>query len=77
MLAYLMLLTALSNAVCIMLSSFFANAFCCHALSWFVNTVCLFQVLFSIMHSAFDLLVFPNLCSHHFLYERAMCSLGK
>ena len=29
-------------------------------LSWFIDTVCLFQVLFCIMHSAFNLLVFPN-----------------
>ena len=43
MLAYLMLLAALSNAVCLH-NAFFANAFCFHALSWFIDTVCLFQV---------------------------------
>ena len=42
MLAYLMLLAALSNAVCLCNASFFAidsvNAFCFHALSWFIDT---------------------------------------
>ena len=38
----------------------FANAFGFHALSWFIDTVCLFQVLFCIMRSGFNLLVFPN-----------------
>ena len=48
MLLYIMLLAALSNAVCLHNASFllliFANAFCFHALSWFIDTVCLFQV---------------------------------
>ena len=43
MLAYLMLLAALSNAVCLYHASFLplfsANAFCFHALSWFVDTL--------------------------------------
>ena len=45
MLAYLMLLAALTNAVCLhnafFLSFFllnFANAFCFHVLSWFIDT---------------------------------------
>ena len=42
MLAYLLLLSALSNAVCLYNASFlpliFANAFCFHALSWFIHT---------------------------------------
>ena len=42
MLAYLMLLAALSNAVCLYNAFFllliFANAFCFHALSWFIDT---------------------------------------
>ena len=42
MLAYLMLLTALSNAVCLYNAYFlpltFANAFCFHALSWVIDT---------------------------------------
>ena len=33
--------------------------------------------MFSIMRSAFDLLVFIILSSHNFIYERAMCSLEK
>ena len=41
-LAYLMLLAALSNAVCLHNASFltmiFANAFCFHVLSWFIDT---------------------------------------
>ena len=48
MLAYLMLLAALSNTACLyayfsFLPLIFANAFCFHALSWFV--VCLFEVI--------------------------------
>ena len=41
LLAYLMLLSALSNAVCLHNAFFlliFANAFCLHALSWFIDT---------------------------------------
>ena len=42
MLAYLMLLATLSNAVCLHNAFFllliFANAFCFHALDWFVDT---------------------------------------
>ena len=42
MLAYLMLLAALCNAVCLCNAFFllliFANAFCYHALSWFIDT---------------------------------------
>ena len=47
MLAYLMLLAALSNAVCLYNASLFfffflplisANAFCFHALSWSIDT---------------------------------------
>ena len=67
--------------VCIMLfflPIIFSNAFCFHALSWVIDTVCLFHILFCIMHSAFNLLVFQILCSHHFLYNVwAMCSLEK
>ena len=46
--AYLMLLAALTNAVCLQMLLFllliFANAFCFLTLSWFIDTVCLFQV---------------------------------
>ena len=43
MLAYLMLIAALSNAVSLynaffLLLLIFANAFCFHALSWFIHT---------------------------------------
>ena len=42
MLAYLMPLAALSNAVCLHSAFFlpliFANAFCFHVLSWFIDT---------------------------------------
>ena len=78
MLAYLMLFTALSNAVCLYIAYFlpltFGNAFCFHALSWVIDTV--FLLLFCAMHSAFNLSVFLILCSHRF-YESAMCSLEK
>ena len=58
-LAYLMLFAALTNAVCLNnASSFFswicANAFF-HALSLFISFF-----LICIMHSAFNLFVFPN-----------------
>ena len=85
-LAYLMLFGALSNAVCLYSASFlpmiYAIAFYFHVLSWFIDTVCLFHVLICIMHSAFNLLVFPNsmfipLLLFFFFIERAMCSPEK
>ena len=58
-LAYLMLFAALTNAVCLNNASFLslicANAFCFHALSLFISFF-----LICIMHSAFNLFVFPN-----------------
>ena len=53
MLAYLMLLAALCNAVCLYNAFFallliFANAFCYHALSWFI-LVCLLLLIFIII----------------------------
>ena len=77
MLVYLMLFAALSNAVCLYyaflfssLPLIFANAFCFYALSWFIEkVVCLFQVLFSIMHSAFNLLVFHNYIFTSFFFH--------
>ena len=66
-LAYLMLFAALSNAVCLHNASFLfflplisANAFYFHALSLFIDTFCLFHFFICIMHSAFNLFVFPN-----------------
>ena len=85
--AYLMLFAALSNAVCLYNASFLpmisAIAFYFHILAWFIDTVCLFHVLICIMHSAFNLLVFPNsmftslLLLLFFFNERAMCSPEK
>ena len=79
MLLYIMS-AALFNAVCLC-NAFFAidffKRFFSYALSWVIDTVCLFQILFCIMHSAFNVLVFLILCSHRFFYERAMCSLEK
>ena len=65
MLVYLMLFAALSNAVYLYKAYFFAIDFCkCFLFSCFVlvygHIVCLFNVLVCIMHSAFNLLVFPN-----------------
>ena len=57
--AYLMLFAALTNAVCLDNASFFslicANAFYFHALSLFISFF-----FICIMHSAFNLFVFPN-----------------
>ena len=59
-LAYLMLFAALTNAVCLYnASSFFAIDFCkCFLFSCFVFVYFIFLVC--IMHSAFNLFVFPN-----------------
>ena len=59
-LAYLMLFAALTNAVCLNNASSFlslicANAFYFHALSLFISFF-----FICIMHSAFNLFVFPN-----------------
>ena len=64
-LAYLMLFAALTNAVCLYNASFFAIDFSkCFLFSCFVfvywHIVCLFHFFISIMHSAFNLFVFPN-----------------
>ena len=79
MLAYLMLLAAISNAVCL------HNALFCY---WFLQMLfvsCfvlvywhidfLFQVWFSIMRSAFNLLVFPNSMFTPFFYVKGLCAL--
>ena len=54
-LAHIMLLATLSNAVFLYnaysLPLIFANAFRFLALSRFIDTVCLFRMLFSIIHS--------------------------
>ena len=68
---------SLLNAVCLY-NAFFAIDFCkCSLFQCFViDTVCLFQILFCIMHSAFNLLVFPILCSHIF-FIKGLCALGE
>ena len=71
MLAYLMLLAALSNAVCLHNAFFlfpliFANAFCFHALSWFIDTVYLFQAYFASCTLHLICWFFLILCSHRF-----------
>ena len=59
-----MLFAALFNAVCLHNAYFFAidfaNSFLLltNTLSWITDTVCIFQILFCIIHSAFNLLVF-------------------
>ena len=59
-LAYLMLFAAITNAVCLnnafSFSLICANAFYFHALSLFIS----FFFFICIMHSAFNLFVFPN-----------------
>ena len=64
-LAYLMLFAALTTAVCLYNASFFAIDFCkCFLFSCFafvyLHIVCLFHFFICIMHSAFNLFVFPN-----------------
>ena len=87
-LAYLMLFAALTNAVCLNNASFSlslicANAFYFHALSLFISFF-----FICIMHSAFNLFVFPNYTFTSLLffylffflnifYERAMSSPEK
>ena len=57
-LAYLMLFAALTNAVCLNNASFFVIDLCkCFLFSCFL---CLFHFFICIMHSAFNLFVFPN-----------------
>ena len=58
-LAFLMLFTALTNAVCLNNASFFVIDLCkCFLFSCFVFVYFIF--LICIMHSAFNLFVFPN-----------------
>ena len=80
-----MLFAALTNAVCLYNASFFAIDFCkCFLFSCFVFVYWHFYFIFfiSIMHSAFDLFVFPDsmftpLLLFFFIYERAMSSPEK
>ena len=76
--------------VCIMLlflPLISANDFYFYALSLFIDTVCLFHFFICIMHSAFNLFVFPNSMFTplllffyiyiYFFYDRAMSSPEK
>ena len=82
MLAYLMLFSALSNAVCFYNGCFFFAIDICKC---FLFMLCLglltqfvyFKYDFSSCAVLFICLFLLNLCSHHFFYERAMCSLEK
>ena len=86
-LAYLMMFAALTNAVCLNnASSFFIDLCKCFLLSCFVFVYFIF--LICIMHSAFNLFVFPNymftsllfFCVYlnfFFFNERAMSSPEK
>ena len=78
MLAYLMLFAALSNAVCLhnaILLLIFAVDFmlCLGLLTQFVY----FKYDFPSYAVFLICWFFLILCSHHFLHERAMCSLEK
>ena len=66
MLLHIMLFAALSNADSLYNAHFFAIDFF-SMLCLGLLTVCLFQILFCITHSAFNLLVFLILCSHNLL----------
>ena len=83
-LAYLMLFAALTNAVCLNNASFFFIDLCkCFLFSCFVFVYVIFFIC--IMHSAFNLFVFPNYMFTSLLlfffinifYERAMSSPEK
>ena len=83
MLAYLMLFAALSNAVCLY-NAFFAIDFCkcflCHSLFIVYCLLTQFVYFKYDFPSCAVLLIcwfFLILCSRHFSYERAMCSLEK
>ena len=77
-LAYLMLLAALTNAVCLN-NAFFVIDLCkCFLFSCFVFVYYFFFIY--IMHSAFNLFVFPNYMFTSlllFFYERAVSSPEK
>ena len=58
-LAYLMLFAAITNAVCLNNAFFFFFIYLCKCI-FFMLCLCLFHFFFCIMHSAFNLFVFPN-----------------
>ena len=64
-----MLFAALTNAVCLYNASFFAIDFCkCFLFSCFVFVYFIFLVC--IMHSAFNLFVFPNSMFTSLLFQK-------
>ena len=66
--------------VCIMLFLLliFAKCFLFHALSWFIDTLFVyFKYDFPSCAVVLICWFVLILCSHNFLYERAMCSLEK
>ena len=71
-----MLFTALFNAVCLYSASL-PLSFVFMLFLGLLTRSFLFQLLFRIMHSAFNMKVFILLCSHRFVCERAMCSQEK
>ena len=82
MLAYLMLVAALSNAVCFYNGLFFfAIDFCkCFQFHAFLGLLTQFVYFKYDFSSCAVLLICSfllNLCSHNFLYEWAVCSLEK
>ena len=81
MLAYLMMLAALSNAVCLY-NAFFVIDFCkyliFHALSWFIDTLFIyFKYDFASCTVLLICLFFLILCSHHLLYMKGLCALWR
>ena len=83
MLAYLMLFSALSNAVCLhndffFLLLIFANAFCFMLyLGLLTHSLFISSMIFHHAQCFKSVGFFLILCSHHFSNERAMCSLEK
>ena len=59
-LAYLMLFAAITNAVCLNNAFFFIDLCKCFLFSCFVFVYFIVFLLICIMHSAFNLFVFPN-----------------
>ena len=77
MLAYLMLLAALSNTVClhdVFLAFILANAYCFWALSWFIHTQ---FVYFKYYLALRKVLIFIILCSHRFFLWKGQCALWR
>ena len=81
MFAYLMLFSALSNAACFYNGFFllliFTNAFCFMLCLGLLTHFVYLKYDFSSCAVLFICSFLLNLCSHHFLYERAICSQEK